>query len=93
MSIINIKLDEEIKRKTREHTRIAAIKVKKELIKSLIAAMFFISTLAWRDAVNMTIDSYYPLEKDAITLKFLYAMALTIVAVLCSVFILKEKTD
>lgn len=82
--------EEETKAKLKEQARLTSIKIKKELLKAVVAALFFIATLAWRDAINITIDNYYPLKKDAISMKYFYATILTLSAVLITVFVLKE---
>jgi hypothetical protein len=82
--------EEETKAKLKEQAKLASIKIKKELIKALIAALLFIGSMAWRDAITATIDSYYPLSKDNISMKYFFATMLTLTAVIFTVFIFKE---
>ena len=70
--------------------RRTAKQFKNALVKALIAALLFPAGLPWRDAINTTIKSYYPLRKDAVSLKFIYATFLTIGTVFLSIFVFKK---
>ena len=55
----------------------------KDKIVSLIAAAFgLVAALAWNDAVKSLIDHLFPVSNGGIFAKFIYAVAVTILAVL-----------
>lgn len=45
--------------------------------------------LAWNDAISSSITQYYPLKKDSLTAKFIYAIVLTVLVVLFARYIFK----
>ncbi len=45
-------------------------------------AFGLVAGLAWNEAITTLIDSLFPLAKDGVWVKFLYALILTIVVVL-----------
>ena len=45
------------------------------------AALGLVAGLAWNDAIGYTIESLFPLSKDTIGVRFLYAVVVTIVVV------------
>ncbi len=55
----------------------------------IIAAFGFVAGLAWNDAIRTLIDTLFPVRKDSLPVKFLYAALVTIVVVLISMLILK----
>lgn len=85
--------DTEVHQKIKDRAKLAGIQIKKELIKALIAALLFVGSLAWRDAINHIIEVYYPLNKDAIGMKFLFAAMLTLIAVLMTVLVFRQDVQ
>lgn len=46
------------------------------------AALGLVAGLAWNDAIKYAIESLFPLSKDTIVIKFLYAVVVTIAVVI-----------
>lgn len=46
------------------------------------AALGLVAGLAWNDAIKYAIEALFPLSKDTIVIKFLYAVAVTIAVVI-----------
>ena len=47
----------------------------------------FLASLAWNDAIRTIIDKYYPLEKDNIQGKFIYAIVMTLI-IICALHVI-----
>ena len=63
--------------------------VKKQTIGYITAAFGLVAGLAWNDAVKSLISYFFPLEKNSIFIKFSYAILLTLVLVLVSIYLFK----
>lgn len=48
----------------------------------LVAALGLIAGLAWNDAIKTLIDYFFPLSKDTLFAKFIYALFITFVVVI-----------
>lgn len=68
-------------------------KVRKEVrIKTvgyILAAFGLVAGLAWNDAIKSLIEQLFPLDKDSIWVKFIYAAIITIIAVMISIYLVK----
>ena len=76
-------------------------KVERELLERIsgyiLAAFGLIAGLAWNDAIKGLIEYIFPLKKDSISAKFIYAGIVTVVVVLLTLYIMrlikKPETD
>lgn len=61
----------------------------------MVAAFGLVAGLAWNEAIKALIDSLFPLSKDSLPAKFIYAIIITIVVVIVSIYLVKfsEKSD
>lgn len=55
----------------------------------IIAALGLVAGLAWNDAVRSLIDSLFPISTNALWMKFVYAIIVTLLVVAVSVQLLK----
>jgi hypothetical protein len=55
--------------------------LKGRTISYISAALGLVAGLAWNEAISTSIDSIFPLSKDTILIKFLYAGLVTIAVV------------
>lgn len=55
----------------------------------VLAALGFVAGLAWNDAIKALIDSLFPLGKDSLPARFIYAVAVTIVVVVITVYLVR----
>lgn len=82
------KFNEERKKVTNE--------VREKLLGYLVAALGLVAGLAWNDAIKAAIEYAFPLNKDSVTMKFLYALIITLVIVIATVYltrILKKNEE
>ncbi len=73
----------------REIEQKIAREIRERTISYVIAAFSFVAGLAWNDAIRTLIDSLFPVNKDSLVVKFLYAILVTIVVVVISMIILR----
>lgn len=57
----------------------------------LLAALGFVAGLAWNDAIKTLIDYFFPLSKDSILAKFIYAVFITFVVVIFGNYLIKKE--
>ncbi|HMP28074.1 MAG TPA: DUF5654 family protein [Saprospiraceae bacterium] len=46
--------------------------------------------LSWNEAITTAINQYYPLNRNGVTAKFIYAIALTLFVILLSRYVFKS---
>ncbi|MGI6104047.1 MAG: DUF5654 family protein [Patescibacteria group bacterium] len=62
----------------------------------IVASFGLVAGLAWNEAVKAFIESFFPMQKDTIKAKFIYALFITVVLVFISVYmarIFKKRDD
>ncbi|MDQ5931810.1 MAG: hypothetical protein QG607_512, partial [Patescibacteria group bacterium] len=52
-----------------------------------------VAGLAWNEAIKALIDYVYPLSGSGLRVKFLYAVVLTVVIVIVSMYIVRKTQD
>lgn len=76
-------------------------KLRKEVgektITYITAAFGLVTALAWNDAIKSLIEYLFPLQRNNLWVKFLYAVSMTFMAVLISIYLIRlikkeEKT-
>ena len=55
----------------------------------ILAGFGFVVGLAWNDAIRTLIEYFFPMSKDTIFAKFLYAGLVTLIFVLFSLYIIR----
>lgn len=67
--------------------------IKKEIrqrtIGYIVAAFGLVAGLAWNDAVKTLIENLFPLGKGTLLAKFIYAISITLVLVVISVYLVR----
>ena len=53
----------------------------------LMAAFGFVAGLAWNEAIKSLIDIFFPLDKNTVIVKFIYAGLVTLILVIVSVYL------
>ena len=61
--------------------------VQKRTLGYITAAFGFIAGLAWNDAIKAFIEYLYPLEQSTVKVKFAYALIMTLVLVIISMYL------
>lgn len=70
--------------------------IRKKMLNYILAAFGFVAGLAWNEAIKSLIEYLFPLNKNALLGKFIYAILLTIVIVLIASYlqrIFKEEEN
>lgn len=89
---------ERIKRglsKIREEQAKLRKEIKEKTITYILAAFSFVAGLAWNEAIKSFIDQFFPANKDSVFVKFIYAVMVTIIIVLITVYLVRltEKKE
>lgn len=81
MTIIKTKIKKEI------------IGVKEEVANKtagyIVTALGLVAGLAWNDAIKSAIEHFFPMEQNGLEAKFVYAVTITLVVVLISVYVVR----
>jgi len=79
--------------KNRSKFKIKAKEIKKEIRQKIsgyiLAAFGFVAALAWNDAIKSLIEYFFPLNKNTVLPKFVYAVLITVVIVIISIYLTK----
>ncbi|MFA6973301.1 MAG: DUF5654 family protein [Parcubacteria group bacterium] len=74
-----------------ETIRSRGSKIKKEfqnkIIGYIVAAFGLVAGLAWNEAVKALIENFFPLSQNGMLAKFIYAIAITLVLVIVTVYL------
>ena len=60
---------------------------RKRIIGYIVAAFGLIAGLAWNEAIKALIEYLFPMDKNSLTAKFSYAVLITIVVVVVTVYL------
>jgi hypothetical protein len=69
------------------------VEVKNQTKGYMTAALGLVAGLAWNDAIKSLIETFFPLDKSSIWLKFVYAFLVTLVVVGITRYILKPDQE
>jgi len=78
-----------IKNKIIEEQERIAKEIKEKTIGYIITALGIVAGLAWNDAIKTTIEYVFPLDSNSVVAKILYALLVTILIVLVSVYLMR----
>ena len=74
-----------------------ATQVKEKTVGYILAALGFVVALAWNDAISTMINYVFPLNKNSLLAKFIYALIVTVLIVMATIIftrkVEKEKTE
>lgn len=73
----------------RQEERVIEREVRERVVGYLTAALGLVAGLAWNDAISALIALWFPIERNSILAKFVYAGALTIVVVLITTYVVR----
>ena len=73
-------------------------KIRKEAIEKtigyILTAFGLVAGLAWNEAIKALIDTFFPLDKNGIVIKFVYAILVTgAVVAVTMIFVKKENKE
>ncbi|MEK7090715.1 MAG: DUF5654 family protein [Patescibacteria group bacterium] len=63
--------------------------IREKIFTYLTAAFGLVAGLAWNDAVKALIEYLFPLNQDSVLAKLIYAVLVTVILVLVTVYLLK----
>ncbi|MDP3900242.1 MAG: DUF5654 family protein [bacterium] len=55
----------------------------------VIGAFGLVASLAWNDAIAALIEKVFPLGKDTVVAKFIYAVVITVILVIVAMYLVK----
>lgn len=67
--------------------------VKEKTVGYIIGAFGLVAGLAWNEAIGAVIENYVPLGKEGVLAKFIYAIAITLLLVLITRYLIKLSKD
>lgn len=76
---------EEIKKNGSEVER----EIKQKTIGYIVGGFGLVAALAWNDAIRSLIDVLFPLDKNNLSAKFFYAIVITFVVTLATLFLVR----
>lgn len=62
---------------------------REKIVSYMLAAFGLVAGLAWNEAVQALVNTIFPLSKDAVWIKFLYAVIVTVMVVAVSAVLIK----
>ncbi|OGZ63476.1 MAG: hypothetical protein A2998_01590 [Candidatus Staskawiczbacteria bacterium RIFCSPLOWO2_01_FULL_37_25b] len=84
-------------------SKIKKIKEEQEIIRKeaiektigyILAAFGLVAGLAWNEAIKALIDTFFPLDKNGLIIKFVYAVLVTVIVVAVTIiFVGKEDKE
>ncbi len=59
----------------------------------ILAAFGLVAAFAWNDAIKSLIEYFFPLNKNTVLIKFIYAISITFIVVIISIYLTKLLSD
>ena len=73
----------------RQEERVIEREIRERVVGYLTAALGLVAGLAWNDAVSALIVHWFPVQRNSILAKFIYAAAVTMVVVLITTYVVR----
>lgn len=73
----------------RQEERVIEREVRERVVGYLTAALGLVAGLAWNDAIAALIAHWFPIERNSILAKFIYAAVLTLIVVLVTTYVVR----
>jgi len=82
-------------KKIKEKGQVLKQEVNKKIVAYIMAGFGFVAGLAWNEAIKAFIEYFFPMDKSTLWAKFIYAVVLTLVLVVISIYLAKilEKRE
>ena len=88
---------EQIGKKIKDKSRELEREIREKTFGYIVASFGLVAGLAWNEAIKAMIEVFFPLQKDTLKAKFIYAILITLVVVFVSLyfskFFKKEKIE
>ncbi len=69
-----------------ESTKISR-EVKEKTLGFILTAFGLVAGLAWNEAIQSLIKSFFAVDKDSIWVKFIYAIVITVIVVIVTIYL------
>jgi len=76
-----------IKDKIKSEGRAIKREIQRKVSDYVLAAFSLVAALAWNDAIKSFIEYVFPLNQNTILIKFFYAITITLIVVIISVYL------
>ncbi len=63
--------------------------IKEKSVGYILAALGLVAGLAWNEAIKSVIDQFFPASGNSILVKFMYAIIVTIIIVVITIYLVK----
>ncbi len=80
-------------KKLAEKQKKIGLEVREKTMGYILAALGFVVALAWNDAIRTFIEKIFPLDKNGMLAKFIYALLMTIVIVVATILLTKKTEE
>lgn len=84
---------ENIKEKIKNGSREIKKEIREKTSGYILAAFGLVAALAWNDAIKSLIEYFFPLNKNTVLIKFTYAILITFILVIISVYLKRLLSD
>ncbi len=84
---------EDIKEKIKNESKQIKKEVSQRVLGYILAAFGLVAGLAWNEAIKGFIEYLFPLSKNTVLVKFIYAVVITIVVVIVSIYLARLFSD
>ncbi len=84
---------ENIKDKIKNGSKEIKKEIKQRVSGYVLAAFGLVAALAWNDAIKSLIEYFFPLNKNTVLIKFIYAVLITFIIVIISIYLTKLLSD
>jgi len=82
-----MKYMENIKEKIKNGSQEIKKEIREKTSGYILAAFGLVAALAWNDAIKSLIEYFFPLNKNTVLIKFTYAILITFIVVIISVYL------
>ena len=89
----NVLKMQSIKEKIKQRSKEIKREVGQKTASYILAAFGLVAALAWNEAIRGLIEYFFPVSKNTILVKFIYAAGLTFLVVIVSVYITRLLSD
>jgi hypothetical protein len=89
---MGVKLTNRIKKVAQQQNKIAT-EVREKTSGYILAALGFVVGLAWNDAIKSFIEFLFPLDKNSVFIKFIYALIVTVLIVIGTIILTKKVEE
>lgn len=84
-----MRIMEQISKKIQDKSKEFEREVREKTFGYIVASFGLVAGLAWNEAIKAMIESFFPLQKDTLKAKFVYAIVITAVVVFVSLYFSK----